>query len=71
VAPAAQVSKWGFAPGCDDTLQLQLGDTQALEGMLSPLSGQGQAGPNSTGQGSGLTAHLQGLHISEVGGGTT
>lgn len=46
----AQVSKWGFAPGADDTLQLDLGldtqalDTQALGQLGGGLSGLGQHG---------------------------
>ena len=62
-APLEQVSKWGFAPGCDDTLQLDLGDTQSLEGLAGQLH-PAAVGARGT---SGLSACLQELHIVEVG----
>ncbi|GAB4819516.1 hypothetical protein N2152v2_006562 [Parachlorella kessleri] len=61
-APQEQVSKWGFAPGCDDTLQLDLGETQSLEGLAGQLHPATAVGIKGT---SGLSACLQELHIVE------
>ena len=70
-----QVGKWGFAPGADDTLalQLQLGDTQALLDAVTAAAAadpvaaaQLQAAAAAGGASSGLTLHLQGL---QLGGG--
>lgn len=77
-AAEAQVSKWGFAPGADDTLQLDLGhemsdilaDTQVL-GASAPAgtspSALTAALRQSAGPSSGLAKHMRGLRLSEVG----
>lgn len=68
------MSKWGFAPGADDTLQLDLGgDTQtlgllgALGLQLQPAAGTGEVLAAAPGSSGSLDAHLRELHITEVG----
>lgn len=67
VAGGGQVSKWGFAPGVEDTLALDLGDTQALlvDGLGSDDGDSGPAGHGEGAPSSGLALHMQSLKLSE------